>query len=143
MNVPLHASFIEASAKRVMAMCADAIAKGARYALEPTRKAALVSPGILVGDSSESRLWREEVFGPIALVIPFDGVALRLRIILELIEQFRHIGFKYLLPLENWDTLQSDHRPIANAIKARDARAAKAAMSLHFQKLRTSISRSR
>ena len=66
-----------------------------------------------------------------------------IRIILELIEQFRHIGFKYLLPLENWDTLQSDHRPIANAIKARDSQAAKAAMSLHFQKLRTSISRSR
>jgi acyl-CoA reductase-like NAD-dependent aldehyde dehydrogenase len=63
-----------ASAERVMAMCADAIAKGARYVLEPVRKGALVSPGILTGVSSESRLWREEAFGPIALVATFDSL---------------------------------------------------------------------
>jgi acyl-CoA reductase-like NAD-dependent aldehyde dehydrogenase len=63
-----------AAAERVMAMCADAIAKGARYALEPTRKNAIVSPGILVDVSSESRLWREEVFGPVALVAAFDRI---------------------------------------------------------------------
>jgi acyl-CoA reductase-like NAD-dependent aldehyde dehydrogenase len=61
-----------AAAERVMAMCADAIAKGARYALEPTRKGAIVSPGILVDVARDSRLWREEVFGPIALVTAFD-----------------------------------------------------------------------
>ncbi len=63
-----------AAAERVMAMCADAIAKGARYALEPTRTGAIVSPGILADVSHEARLWREEVFGPVALVAGFDQV---------------------------------------------------------------------
>ncbi len=61
------------------------------------------------------------------------------RIIRELLEQFRQIDFKYLLPLQNWDDLQSDHKPIADAIKARDGKAAKKAMSYHFRKLRKSI----
>ncbi|MGD9840074.1 MAG: aldehyde dehydrogenase family protein [Afipia sp.] len=64
----------KASAERVMAMCADALSKGGRYALEPKRTAALVSPGILVDVSTDARLWKEEVFGPIALVTPFDTV---------------------------------------------------------------------
>jgi acyl-CoA reductase-like NAD-dependent aldehyde dehydrogenase len=64
----------KASADRVMAMCADALAKGARYALEPRQTGAVVSPGILTGVSTDSRLWREEVFGPIALVAPFDTI---------------------------------------------------------------------
>ncbi len=59
----------KASADRVMAMCADALAKGARYALEPRQTGAVVSPGILTGVPTDSRLWREEVFGPIALVV--------------------------------------------------------------------------
>jgi len=62
-----------ASAKRVMDMCADAIAKGGRFALEPRRDGATVSPGILVDVSNDARLWREEVFGPIALVTAFDS----------------------------------------------------------------------
>jgi acyl-CoA reductase-like NAD-dependent aldehyde dehydrogenase len=61
-----------AAAERVMAMCADAAAKGSRYALEPVRKGAIVSPGILVDVSSDARLWREEVFGPIAVVAAFE-----------------------------------------------------------------------
>lgn len=64
----------KASADRVMAMCADALAKGARYALEPRQTGAVVSPGILTGVPTDSRLWREEVFGPIALVAPFDTI---------------------------------------------------------------------
>jgi acyl-CoA reductase-like NAD-dependent aldehyde dehydrogenase len=63
-----------AAAERVTAMCADAIARGARYALEPTRKGAIVSPGILVDISSDARLWREEVFGPVAVVAPFERI---------------------------------------------------------------------
>jgi acyl-CoA reductase-like NAD-dependent aldehyde dehydrogenase len=62
------------AAERVMAMCADAIATGARYALEPSCHGATVSPGILVNVSTGSRLWREEVFGPIALVAAFDSI---------------------------------------------------------------------
>jgi len=62
------------AAERVMAMCADAISTGARYALEPSCHGATVSPGILVNVSTGSRLWREEVFGPIALVAAFDSI---------------------------------------------------------------------
>lgn len=63
-----------AAAKRVMAICAEAIAKGARCALEPTQQGALVSPGIFVDVSREARLWREEIFGPVALVAAFDHI---------------------------------------------------------------------
>ena len=61
-----------AAADRVMAVCADAIAHGARYALEPKQRNALVTPGILRDVPQAARLWREEIFGPIALVKPFD-----------------------------------------------------------------------
>jgi GntR family transcriptional repressor for pyruvate dehydrogenase complex len=61
-------------------------------------------------------------------------------VVRTLVEEFRRIDFKYLLPLETWDTLQSDHLPIAKAIKAKDARAARRAMLYHFEKLRKSVS---
>jgi len=64
----------KAAAERVMGMCADALTKGARYALEPRRTEALVTPGILVDITPQARLWQEEVFGPVALVVPFDTV---------------------------------------------------------------------
>jgi len=69
----------KASAERVMGICEDALKKGARYALEPKRTEALVSPGILVDTTPETRIWQEEVFGPIALVAPFDGIEEALR----------------------------------------------------------------
>jgi acyl-CoA reductase-like NAD-dependent aldehyde dehydrogenase len=62
------------AAERVMTMCADAISRGASYALEPTRSGAIVSPGILIDISSDARLWREEVFGPVAVVAPFEHI---------------------------------------------------------------------
>jgi acyl-CoA reductase-like NAD-dependent aldehyde dehydrogenase len=68
-----------ASADRVMAMCEDAVAKGASYVLAPHQDGALVSPGILSEVPFEARLWKEEVFGPIALVLPFDGLDEALR----------------------------------------------------------------
>jgi acyl-CoA reductase-like NAD-dependent aldehyde dehydrogenase len=69
-----------ASADRVMGMCQDAIGRGARYALEPKRDGAMVSPGILVQVPSAARLWCEEVFGPIAIVTPFSGAEEGLRL---------------------------------------------------------------
>ncbi|MGE0630718.1 MAG: aldehyde dehydrogenase family protein [Hyphomicrobiaceae bacterium] len=63
-----------ASADRVMAMCREAIERGAKFALEPRQKDAEVTPGILVDVSSDARLWQEEVFGPVALVRPFADV---------------------------------------------------------------------
>jgi acyl-CoA reductase-like NAD-dependent aldehyde dehydrogenase len=64
----------KASATRVMAMCEDAVAKGARFALQPRQDEATVTPGILTDVPTAARLWREEVFGPIALVAAFDDV---------------------------------------------------------------------
>jgi acyl-CoA reductase-like NAD-dependent aldehyde dehydrogenase len=62
------------AAGRVMAMVKDAMDRGATLALEPTRDGALVSPGILLDVSRESRMWNEEVFGPVVVVVPFDGI---------------------------------------------------------------------
>ena len=45
-----------AAAERVMAMCEDAIASGATYALEPQHTDALVSPGILLNVPRTARL---------------------------------------------------------------------------------------
>lgn len=79
-NTDVGPMVTQASADRVMAMCEDALAKGARFALKPRQVGAVVSPGIMIDVSHDARLWREEVFGPIALVAPFDSIddALRL-----------------------------------------------------------------
>ena len=61
-----------ASADRVMAMCEDAIARGATYVLEPHQDGATVSPGVLRDVPFEAKLWNDEVFGPVALIAPFD-----------------------------------------------------------------------
>jgi acyl-CoA reductase-like NAD-dependent aldehyde dehydrogenase len=61
-----------AAARRVTEMLDDAVKHGAHYALEPRVENAIVSPGILLDNNRKSRLWREEVFGPIALVTSFE-----------------------------------------------------------------------
>ncbi|MEH2470553.1 acyl-CoA reductase-like NAD-dependent aldehyde dehydrogenase [Nitrobacteraceae bacterium AZCC 2161] len=61
------------AAERVMGMVADAVERGATLALAPERNGATISPGILTGVTRESRLWNEEVFGPIVVVTAFDG----------------------------------------------------------------------
>jgi acyl-CoA reductase-like NAD-dependent aldehyde dehydrogenase len=61
-------------------MCEDAIKRGARYVLEPKRDGAILSPGILVEVPQPARLWQEEVFGPIAIVTPFDDLDHALRL---------------------------------------------------------------
>ncbi len=68
------------AADRVMAVCAEAIAKGARYALEPQQRDALVTPGILLDVPYSAGLWRDEIFGPIALVASFGDVDEALRL---------------------------------------------------------------
>ena len=69
-----------AAADRAISMCKDAIARGAAYVLEPRQDGALVTPGILRDVPFDARLWREEVFAPIALVTPFDHVDEALRL---------------------------------------------------------------
>ena len=63
-----------AAADRVMAMVKDAVDRGAKEALQPVQNGATVSPGILVDVSRQARLWKEEVFGPIVVVVPFDDI---------------------------------------------------------------------
>ncbi len=64
----------KASATRVMAMCQDALANGARFILQPHQDEATVSPGILTDVPVAARLWCEEVFGPVVLVAAFDSI---------------------------------------------------------------------
>lgn len=63
-----------AAADRVMAMAADAAGRGARIVLEPQREGCTISPGIFADVPQNARLWLEEVFGPLALVVPFDDI---------------------------------------------------------------------
>ncbi|SOE92670.1 Acyl-CoA reductase [Burkholderia sp. D7] len=53
-------------AQRVMAMVEDALAKGAEALLMPRIDGCVVSPGVLAHVPKNSRIWCEEVFGPIA-----------------------------------------------------------------------------
>ncbi|MDX3906413.1 MAG: aldehyde dehydrogenase family protein [Pigmentiphaga sp.] len=62
----------EVSADRIMALCEDAIARGARYRLAPRREGLILSPAILEGLTPSARLWYEEVFGPVAVLIRAD-----------------------------------------------------------------------
>lgn len=62
------------AAARVMNYAMDAIERGGRFALAPKRNGCFVSPGIVEGVSRESCLWREEVFGPLAVVASFTSV---------------------------------------------------------------------
>jgi acyl-CoA reductase-like NAD-dependent aldehyde dehydrogenase len=62
------------AADRVMRMCADAIERGGRYTLEPSQDGCIVSPAIIVDVNSEASLWRDEVFGPVAIVRPFADI---------------------------------------------------------------------
>lgn len=57
-----------AAANRVMDMVRSAVAAGGRLALEPTQRDCLVSPAIVVEAPRSAALWREEAFGPVALV---------------------------------------------------------------------------
>jgi acyl-CoA reductase-like NAD-dependent aldehyde dehydrogenase len=57
-----------AAADRVESMIADATAKGARLALKPERRGAILGPAIVVGAPPEARLMREEAFGPVVVV---------------------------------------------------------------------------
>lgn len=64
-----------ASADRVWAMCADAADKGARHLLEHRRDGQTVHPVILADVPQHARLWQEEVFGPVAVVIAADDAS--------------------------------------------------------------------
>lgn len=65
----------QASADRVVALCEDAVQHGARHLLPFVRDGLTLHPVILADVPQAARLWREEVFGPVALVIVADDAA--------------------------------------------------------------------
>ncbi len=62
------------AADRVQAMIEDAVAKGGRLALAPTREGAILGPAIVVDPPPDARLMREEAFGPVAAVVTADDL---------------------------------------------------------------------
>jgi acyl-CoA reductase-like NAD-dependent aldehyde dehydrogenase len=69
-----------AAADRVMSMLDDAMSRGAHCVLQASRDRCLVSPAILADVPRGARLWREEVFGPVALVQRCDDASHALRL---------------------------------------------------------------
>lgn len=61
------------------------------------------------------------------------------KLITSLINDFRRIDFKHLLPADRWDDLQEVHTAIYDPIRDRDPNAAAAAMRHHFEELRKSL----
>ncbi|MFC9848003.1 aldehyde dehydrogenase family protein [Streptomyces sp. NPDC060223] len=51
----------------------QAIAEGATALVHGTSTDNLVSPSVLTGLPAESALFQQEIFGPIAIIVPFDG----------------------------------------------------------------------
>ena len=68
------------AADRVMAMIEEAVSRGARSVLAPTRAGCVVSPAIVADVPRDCALWRDEAFGPVALVQPFGDIEEALRL---------------------------------------------------------------
>jgi len=56
------------TANRVMNMVEDAKKRGLDIALMPVQNGCTVSPGIIANPTTDSSIWRDEVFGPLATV---------------------------------------------------------------------------
>jgi glyceraldehyde-3-phosphate dehydrogenase (NADP+) len=63
-----------AAADRVAAMVDDAVKKGARLLLAPTRDACILGPAIVANPTKEARLLLEEAFGPVVTVQVAENV---------------------------------------------------------------------
>ncbi len=77
----------EAQLKRVEGLVADAAAAGARVAVGGKREVSPKHPGgwyfrptVICGATNDDRVCREEIFGPVMTVIPFEDEAEALRI---------------------------------------------------------------
>jgi acyl-CoA reductase-like NAD-dependent aldehyde dehydrogenase len=64
----------EPAAVRVQAAVAAAVSAGARVLRGGARDGALLEPTLLTDVARDAPLWREEVFGPVAALAPFDGL---------------------------------------------------------------------
>jgi acyl-CoA reductase-like NAD-dependent aldehyde dehydrogenase len=64
----------DGSAERIEAVIADAVAHGARVVIGGGRDGRLVQPTLLDGLTTEMRLQREEIFGPVVAVAAVDDL---------------------------------------------------------------------
>lgn len=64
----------ERAADRIMELINDAISCGATPLLSPDRVGCLIRPTILVNTPQNARIVKEEVFGPVVVVVPVDDI---------------------------------------------------------------------
>lgn len=64
----------EAEAQRMASWVAEAVAAGARVAVGGARRGAFFDPTVLLDVPADARVLRDEVFGPIVSILPFDDV---------------------------------------------------------------------
>ena len=60
-------------------------------------------------------------------------------LIVKALDEYRFLNFKEAVPLKEWKSLQEEHRPIAEAIRARSPERARKEMENHFEGLRKSL----
>ncbi|MFC0601936.1 aldehyde dehydrogenase family protein [Streptomyces palmae] len=70
----------ERQAEAITSLVEQTIADGATALVHGTAKGTLVSPTVLTGVPEDSPVMRQEIFGPVALLVPFDGDEEALRI---------------------------------------------------------------
>ncbi|MEV0121321.1 aldehyde dehydrogenase family protein [Streptomyces sp. NPDC050703] len=60
-------------AEAVSSVVEQAVAAGAEALLRGTAEGNLIAPSVLTGLPADSPVLRQEIFGPVALLVPFDG----------------------------------------------------------------------
>lgn len=60
-------------AEAVSSVVEQAVAAGAEALLHGTTEGNLIAPSVLTGLPADSPVLRQEIFGPVALLVPFDG----------------------------------------------------------------------
>ncbi|HZK81405.1 MAG TPA: aldehyde dehydrogenase family protein, partial [Humisphaera sp.] len=68
------------AAERIMAVIGDAERAGAKILLAPKRQNCVISPTIILSSDPDLRIVKEEIFGPVVVVIPAKDVADAIRI---------------------------------------------------------------
>ena len=70
----------ERAAERIMGIIAEAERDGGELVLAPRREGCVISPAIILAPPETSRAVREEIFGPVAVVMPADDLDDAIRI---------------------------------------------------------------
>lgn len=106
----------------------------------PEQLAAIAHPLEIVGTLSSEELAQRDLNGEFHSAIARAAANPVLEEIADtLVHKNRQAGFKQLVGIENWASLQAEHRPIFEAIRDRDPAAARRAMARHFDILRARL----